>query len=130
MSYKLNPVRDYNTYAMEYIGTSKNSILVFEGADGNGVKIDSVPLFYDDYYPDFFANIADENAKIDSRYKPVAKFNDWLKIFDDTKLTQKYEGEVFIIYTYQRWCIIQIINQVKRSNIYESFSRYITKCGE
>ena len=52
------------------------------------------------------------------------------EIFDDTKLTQKYEGEVFIIYTYQRWCIIQIINQVKRSNIYESFSRYITKCGE
>ena len=101
--------RNYKDYLKDYIGQSDIACLILAGfKEDHGVFTENLRYNADGEY---MAYIVDENTEIGSHYDLIAKFDSWVKIYDDTSLVHHFRADKIKIYRAGDFgCIIQLIN--------------------
>lgn len=102
-------MKNYKDFEKRYIGSSEYATLVMTGyREGAGIVSEPLRFGKDGSYKAYICE--DNDIKIGEHYTEAARFNHWLKIYDDCELVQKYEGKHIIIYrAADMGCIIHII---------------------
>ena len=87
-------MRNYKEYKKENIGSSDIAALIFVGMDDD---IKSVPVCFgsDGTYN---AYIVDGDCEIPEHYREVAKFKNWLRVYDDDGLTYHVRADHISVY--------------------------------
>lgn len=101
-------MKNYKEFERTYIGSSDIASLILVGCRNNeGLKTATLDFGEDG---DYRAYVIDSEVKIGSHYRKVATFNHWLKIYDDDKLTLRFDAKEINIYRAGDFgCIIQTI---------------------
>lgn len=105
----------YKDFEKKDIGVSDIALLIMVGYRKNEGLITEPLRFGGDgcYYAYIINQTEDEDVKIDCHYTKVATFNNWLKIYDDSRLTYEVDAKEINIYRAGDYgCIIQIINSL------------------
>lgn len=80
-------MKSYKDYEKKYIGMSDIANLILAGSSDNGLKLAVLHFGMDN---DYYAYIVDADAEIGEHYTKVAEFKSWLRIYDDSFLTQEF----------------------------------------
>lgn len=102
-------MKSYKDFEQKPIGDSDVAMLVLVGCRAkDGIVTEPLRFGEDGSYKAYLVN---GKAKIGGHYKKVATFHNWLKIYDDEKLTLKVEANEINIYRAGIFgCIIQIMD--------------------
>ena len=93
-------------YEKKYIGMSDIANLILAGSSDNGLKLAVLHFGMDN---DYYAYIVDADAEIGEHYTKVAEFKSWLRIYDDSFLTQEFNANKISVYRAgEMGCIIQL----------------------
>ena len=106
-------MKSYKEYEKKYIGMSDIANLILAGSSDNGLKLavlhfgmDSYDYAYSIYADADNAPAAKETVK---NYRKVAEFKSWLRIYDDSFLTQEFNANKISVYRAgEMGCIIQL----------------------
>ena len=89
-------MKSYKEYEKKYIGMSDIANLILAGSSDNGLKLAVLHFGMDN---DYYAYIVDADAEIKS----------WLRIYDDSFLTQEFNANKISVYRAgEMGCIIQL----------------------
>lgn len=99
-------MKSYKEYEKKYIGMSDIANLILAGFSDNGLKLAVLHFGMDN---DYYAYIVDADAEIGEHYTKVAEFKSWLRIYDDSFLTQEFNANKISVYRAgEMGCIIQL----------------------
>lgn len=99
-------MKTYKDYEKKYIGTSDIAALTVTGCTETGAKAQMVRFGGDNSYD---AYIVDENCEVPEHYEKVSEFTNWIKIFDDDRLTFDMNAKKIEIYRSGNYgCIIRV----------------------
>ena len=99
-------MKSYKEYEKNYIGMSDIANLILAGSSDNGLRLTALHFGMDN---DYYAYIVDANAEIGEHYTKVAEFKSWLRIYDDSFLTQEFDANKISVYRAgEMGCIIQL----------------------
>ena len=84
-------MKSYKEYEKKYIGMSDIANLILAGSSDNGLKLAVLHFGMDN---DYYAYIVDADAEIGEHYTKVAEFKSWLRIYDDSFLTQELSKKI------------------------------------
>lgn len=91
-----------------FIGSTEYDTIVLVGSQDNKIVADTLNFSGSG---NFTALLIGDKEKIDSDYKLAAKFNSWLKIYDDDgPVLEIWASEIKIYKDDAVGCIIQLIN--------------------
>ena len=100
-------MKGYKEYEKKYIGMSDIANLILAGFSDNGLRLTALHFGMDN---DYYAYIVDSDAEIGKYYTKVAEFRSWLRIYDDSFLTQEFNADKINVYRAgEMGCIIQLI---------------------
>lgn len=100
---------DYHKFERAYIGSSDYATLVLVGNTPDGVKASCLHFGWDDGY---LAYIVDATAKIEEHYTLVAQYEDWLRVYDDTELTRRFDApKIEVFRAGAMGCIIRLLGE-------------------
>ena len=100
-------MKGYKEYEKKYIGMSDIANLILAGFSDNGLRLTALHFGMDN---DYYAYIVDSDAEIGEYYTKVAEFRSWLRIYDDSFLTQEFNSDKINVYRAgEMGCIIQLI---------------------
>ena len=88
-------MKSYKDYEKKYIGMSDIANLILAGSSDNGLKLAVLHFGMDN---DYYAYIVDADAEIGEHYTKVAEFKSWLRIYDDSFLTQEFNANKISVY--------------------------------
>lgn len=109
-------MRDHHGCKKAYLGASDIATLIFVGG-GNSLKnnsfewVNSYPVHFgeDGSYDAYF--VTDDDVMIPDHYSLVAKFDHWMKVYDDNDLTLDLNaGEIEVYRAGSFGCIIRVKN--------------------
>lgn len=100
-------MKGYKEYEKKYIGMSDIANLILAGFSDNGLRLTALHFGMDN---DYYAYVVDSDAEIGEYYTKVAEFRSWLRIYDDSFLTQEFNADKINVYRAgEMGCIIQLI---------------------
>lgn len=101
-------MKTYKDFEKKHIGSSEYATLVMVGyREGAGIVSETLRFGEDGSYKAYICEGND--VKIGEHYTEAARFNYWLKMYDDCEMVQKFEGKNIVIYrAAEMGCIIHI----------------------
>lgn len=105
-------MKNYKEFKKIYIGESDIASLILAGCDENGLVTKKLNFGEDGNYSAYLIECSNvEDVEIGNHYVLIAKFNHWLRIYDDNEKTFDEKAKEFYIYRAGEYgCIIQKIN--------------------
>lgn len=96
----------YKSFLTKSIGSSDYAALIAVGCGAGGLTSRIINFGGDG---DYDAYIVPEEAEVGEHYKAVAEFENWVRIYDDTSMSAKFEGSKITIYRAGKFgCIIKV----------------------
>lgn len=104
-------MKTYKDFEKIFIGNSDIGTLILAGfVDGKGIVTDKLIFRHDDFYYAYV--VYEKDVQIGEYYHDVARFNYWVRIYDDNGLGKEFEADKIIIWRDEEiGCIIQLIGR-------------------